>query len=105
MFEVLKDFFKYSAEKGLRFPFAFDPMLKKPSVTLLFAYIAFYLSVFSLIALHFQANLLAATGMSFVFTAMMIIFYLIRTINKAKIDLNDQEIELESGENDEKKSN
>ena len=35
----------------------------------------------------------------------MIVFYLIRSINKAKIDLNDQEIELESGEKNESKSN
>ncbi len=102
MFEQIKEFFKFSAEKGLRFPYAFDPVTKKPSVTLFFAYVSFFIAAISLTSLHFQSALLAATGMSFVFTAMMIIFYLIRSISKAKIDLDDKEIDLESGEKDDK---
>lgn len=99
MLKQIKEFFNYSAEKGLRLPFAYDPIIKKPSVTLFFAHISFYIAVISLISLHFKSSLITATGMSFVFTGMMIIFYLIRSISKAKIDLDDKQIDLESGEN------
>lgn len=105
MFNFIKQFFKFSSEKGLRLPFVFDPILKQPSITLLFAYISFVLSVVSIIILHFKLELIAATGMTFLFSFVMIIFYLIRSINRAKIDFNDQQIELESGENDDKISN
>lgn len=99
MLEQIKKFFNFSSEKGLKLPYAFDPITKKPSVTLFFAYISFIIASISLISLHFESHLLSATGMSFIFTGMMIIFYLIRSINKAKIDLDDKEIDLESGEN------
>lgn len=102
MLQFLKEFFKFSSEQGLRLPFAYDPVFNKPSITLLFAYIAFLISAISLIALHFKDTLLTATAMTFVFTGMMIVFYLIRSINKAKIDLDDKEIDLESGENNDK---
>lgn len=100
MFEQIKEFFKFGAEKGLRFPFVYDPIVNKPSVTLFFSYVSFFIAVVSLIALHFKATLLVATGMSFVFTTLMIVFYMIRSIHKAKIDLDDKQIDLESGEND-----
>lgn len=102
MLDKIKEFFKFGAEKGLNFPFANDAVYKKPSVTLFFAYISFYIAAISLIILHFRETPLVATTMSFIFTGMMIIFYLIRSLSKAKIDLDDKSIELESGEKDEK---
>lgn len=105
MFEILKKFFKFASEQGLRLPFAYDPVFRKPSVTLFFAYVAFTVAFFSLVFLHFYHDLLTATAMSFLFAFIMIVFYLIKSINKAKIDLNDQQIELESGEKNDSKSN
>lgn len=96
--EKIKAFFKFGSEKGLYFPYAFDAERKSPSATLFFAYISFYIASISLIFLHFNEKLLTATIMSFVFTGMMIIFYMIRKLNKAKIDLDDKSIELDGSE-------
>lgn len=96
--EKIKQFFKFGAEKGLYFPYAFDAERKVPSATLFFAYISFYIAAISVILLHFNEKLLTATIMTFIFTGMMIVFYMIRKLNKAKIDLDDKSIELDGTE-------
>lgn len=107
MFERIKEFFKFGSEKGLKFPYAFDGVTGKPSVTLFFSYISFYLAVVSLITLHFNTSLFIASVTAIVFNALMIIFYLIRTIKRAKIDLDDKSLDLEGegSDNDEVKKN
>lgn len=98
MLEQIKSFMKFGAEKGLYFPFAYDSEHQRPSATLFFAYISFYIAIFSLIILHFKLELLTATIMAFVFNGLMIIFYMIRKLTKAKIDLDDKSIELDNDE-------
>lgn len=98
MFEKIKEFLRFGAEKGLHFPFAYDAEHNRPSATLFFAYVSFYIAAISLILLHFKSELITATAMSFVFTCAMIIFYMIRKLNKAKIDFDDKSIELDNNE-------
>jgi len=87
--------------KGLHFPYAHDPVSKKPSITLMFPYITFVTSVISLILLHIWPSLIIATSVSIFFWAISVVFYMLRKLSKAKIDLNDQTIDLDSGENSE----
>ena len=91
------------AKHGLFFWYANDATTGKPSVTLFMAYVSFILACGSLVALHFKETLLTATSMSFVFTGMMIIFYMIREINKASINLKDKSINLENTEDKDNK--
>lgn len=103
MFDKLKTFFRIGEPKPFFFPFAQDPVSEKPSVTLLFAYVSYAIAVGSLIALHFYDRLLAATGMSFLLLCLMVIFYLIRKLQKAKIDLKNESLDLENDDNTEEK--
>lgn len=82
--------------KGLKFPYAFDPITSKPSITLLFPYLALLMLVPSLILLHFKPGVLAGTIATFMFWVVATIFYMIRKLHKAEIDLDDNSISLES---------
>lgn len=82
---------------GLTLWLAYDPVSQKASVTLLMAYISFILAVGSVVALHFS-NLLSGTLAALALFVISTIFYLIRSLSKAKIDLDDKSFELE-GEN------
>lgn len=92
------------SEEGLRLPFLYDPVSKKPSVTILFPYAAFVLVVISIILLHIWSKLIIATITTFIFWASSVVFYLIRKINKAKFGVKEGKFELESGEKDVKES-
>lgn len=88
--------------KGLNLPKANDPIPDKPSVTLLAFYLMLMLTIASLVALHFKIELLVATTMTLLAWAMSFIFYKLRRLDKAKLDLDDKSIELDAGdENDE----
>jgi len=82
-------------EEGLRWPYLHDPVTKKPSVTLLFPYITFLIAMISVISLHFYPTMLVPSGVSIVFWAISVVFYMIRKLNKAKFSLSDQSLELE----------
>lgn len=98
MLESIKKWFQENEQYGLTFWFAYDPVAQKPSITLFMAYIAFWISAISIIALQFRADPILAALTSLLFTALMIVFYMIRSINKAKFDLSNKALELESGE-------
>ena len=90
---------KWSTD-GLRVPFIWDATTNKPSMTLMFPYIGFLLCIISLIALHFSASLFLATATTIGFWVLGVVFYLMRRIQKMRLDLDDKEIELEGGEGD-----
>lgn len=94
MLEKIKQLLKSAGTKGMYLPFAHDPVSGKPSVTLLFPYLTFVLAFLSTIALHFKASLLVATSVSISFWALAVIFYMMRKITKAKVDLDDKSFEL-----------
>lgn len=98
MWENIKLWFDENREYGLTLWYAYDPISQKPSVTLFMAYISFILACASLIALQFALVSVVATGMAFVFNVLMVVFYLIRTLNKAKIDIENKSLELEGGD-------
>lgn len=78
-----------------------DPQTEKPSVTITFAYIFFIATLISIFFLHKNPEQLTATIVTVLCWAAATIFYMVRKINKAKIDLNDQSIELESSQSSE----
>jgi tellurite resistance protein TehA-like permease len=86
--------------EGIHLPFAYDPESKLPSVTLGFYWIVSTLSIISLILLHIGKVTYTATGMSLVFVLLAFIMYRLRKLDKVKIDIDDQSIELDN--NDEK---
>ena len=99
MFSGLKKLWKFASEEGMKLPFIHDPVSKKPSITLLFPYITFVLAFVSTIFLHFFPSVFLATTTSIVFWVLSVVFYQIRKLQKAKFDLDDKSIELDSGDN------
>jgi len=99
---MLKEVIKKWAEEGIKLPFCYDPETKSPSVTLLFYWLSGFLAVISLILLHFNKVTYTATGMSYIFVLLGFISYRLRKLDKVKIDLDDQSIELEGKEDNEK---
>jgi hypothetical protein len=86
------------SEKGLKLPLAYDPVTKKASITILFAWVSFALALSSIVLLHKFQSILPATIMSMIFWVISTVFYLIRKIQKAKIDLDDKSIDIEGEE-------
>ena len=89
------------SDVGMRFPYAYDPTTGKPSITLLQFYVSWVVVFCSLFALHFKASLWPATAGCMLWWVLSVIFYRMRRLDKAKIDLDDKSIELESTEKEE----
>ena len=98
MLETVKNWYNDIKVNGIKFFYAYDAAEKKASSTLFYAYIAFYLAVGSVIALHFSEKLLTASIVSLVFWAIAVIFYMLRKISKAKVNLQDKSFDLENSE-------
>lgn len=79
---------------GLKLPHAYDPVTGQPSFRLLCAYVGLILAVISLVALHFNSSLLVATITTLCFWVLAMIFYMIKKLTSAKIDLDDRSISL-----------
>lgn len=95
MIKFIKSIYNNMSETGIKFPFAYDAISKKPSVTLFFAYITFILMVVSLVLLHLTKVLLQATATSILVWVIAVVFYRLRELDKFKINLKDQSIDLE----------
>jgi hypothetical protein len=91
----LQEFWKKLCTEGIHLPFAYDPETKEPSVTLGFYWIVAFLAIVSLILLHLKLVSYTATGMSLVFVLLAFIMYRLRKLDKVKIDVDDQSIELD----------
>lgn len=105
MLKALKNFFNKSATEGMKVPFVYDGDSQKPSVTLLFAYVTFILAVISVICLHFWKELITASATSIIFWIVSVVFYRLRRLDKAKINIKDQSIELDGEDNKNETSN
>ena len=81
--------------KGVHFPFAHDPVTGKPSITLLFPYITFVFMLVSLVVLHFHVSVLPATLVTVMVWALSVVFYLLRKMTKAKLNLGKGIVELD----------
>jgi hypothetical protein len=95
MLNKLKNVFKLAIESGLPLPHAYDPVPKEPSFRLLCAYISFVLATVSVVALHF-VPVSIATWTAIGFYALCMIFYMLKKLSKAKVDLDDRSFELNS---------
>jgi hypothetical protein len=95
----VKDLVNEGLDKGFRVPIVRSALSHKPSITLTFPYVTFVLSLISLTVYHYQAlttgkDLLIPVVLTLSHFAISMIFYLMRSINKAKIDFDDKELEL-----------
>lgn len=104
MLSKLKDLWVKMNTEGIHLPFAFDPETKQPSVTLMFYWVTSVLSIVSLGLLHLKYVSYTATAMSLGFVLMAFIMYRLRKLDKVKIDVDDQSIELD-GDDDDKPNN
>ncbi len=99
MIDRLKELFKFSAKVGWYLPAAYDQRTKGPSVSLLFAHVANFVAIVAIIK-----NLLTSTEiggyMAMGYSGLMLVFYLLRSIGKAKIGKDG--IELEDDDDEEK---
>ena len=102
MFKKFIAWLEENRDYGVTVFLAYDPISQKPSITLLMAYVSFLLAVGSTILLHAQ-SLLMGTIASITLATITTIFYLIRSLNKAKINLEEKSFELENNDEDVKK--
>lgn len=103
MWEKFKKIMEFAATTGWYFPAAYDKQIGGPSVSLLFAHISFYIAAVStgiLIAKDTTAGTIAAATLA----GLYFVFYMLRRLTKAKLDLDDRSIDLENSE-DEKDEN
>jgi len=98
MFEKIGKWLDENREYGLTFFYAYDPITQKPSITLFMAYLSFILSLVASVAILFNPNLVVSALAIYGFNFGMVIFYLVRQINKAKFDGRSFEISNENKE-------
>jgi len=96
--ERLKAIYCKWSTLGMHFPFVRDPVDGKPSITLFFPYASFAIAAISVIALHFKPGLFVPTCVAIAFWSLSTVFYMIRKINKASVNLTSKSIELEGGD-------
>jgi len=89
------------ADRGVSMPIIRDPVTDMPSITLTFPYIAFALAVHAVIQL-LGVNTLYGTVAALLLWLMATILYLIRKLNKVKLDIDQQSLELEGGDSEPK---
>lgn len=83
---------------------AYDAQTKQLSFRLWCAWIAFHASLVSVIALHFWA-VETATWTAMGLYVLTMVFYMLKALTKAKIDLDDRSVELEDSSGQDKGSN
>lgn len=96
----ITDKFKDWSNHGVKFLYANDASTGKPSITLFFAYVTFWLAAIGSVAVYFKPDVLTASINSTVFWVGALIFYRLRSLDKVKFDLDDKSFEL-SGDEDE----
>ena len=98
---MFKKFLKWMEENrdyGMTLWLAYDPVSQKASITLLMAYISFILACIGNIIIWFKADPLLASLVNILFCSLMVVFYMIRSINKAKFDLESKSFEISNKE-------
>lgn len=97
MIKRLKQLFEFGGKTGFYTPNAYDHDKGGPSVTLLFANTAHYLSVIIIAALAYKDVNNGAIA-AITYSVITMVLYLMRRITSLKADLDDRSIELESEE-------
>lgn len=86
------------SEIGIKLPSAYDNRTGKGSISLLFAHVANFVAILSICYLVSQDSKYGVLS-AIVYSTLMLAFYLIRTLSKFKVDIDDGEIELDSQDN------
>jgi hypothetical protein len=79
--------------KDFNFPFATDKVTNKPSVTLLFAYVSFLLSLGVIIYLTVKDVLAGSVGALMLFFGCLLM-YRLRKLDSFSIDMDDRSISV-----------
>lgn len=95
MFKSLKKFINDGVNNGFPVPLA-KGTNKKPSVTLWFAYVTFWLAVCATVYFIYKGDPLSSTVTAIGFWTIAMVFFRMNKIDKFKIDFDDREIELDS---------
>ena len=95
MIKFIKSLYNNMSETGIKFPFAYDALSKKPSVTLLFAYITFLMMVASLVLQHLKLVTLESTITMIIVWVLALTFYRLRELDKINVNLKTGSIGLE----------
>jgi hypothetical protein len=103
MKEWLSKKLKEWSETGLRLPGAYDVKNGKASVTLMFAWISFFVAIISVVMGHFKQLDLSATWTAIGFWFLCTALYMLRKLQKLKFDADDKSIELDGGDDEEEK--
>lgn len=101
--ESIKSTWASWSHKGMAWPFVHDPVKNKPSVTLLFFYISFCVVTTTIIGsstmLIIKGQYLQATFMPLLLWVLGFVFYRLRRLDSVKINLQEQSLELDGGDN------
>lgn len=103
MFKSIKNYIKDGLDQGFKVPLAKDGIEGKPSATLWFAYLSFFLALGSEIYFIYKGDPLASTTTAICFWVLAMVFYRLRKLDKIKIDLNNRSIELDGDSKDDSK--
>lgn len=101
MLKKLSDMWDRWSIEGLKLPYLFDPTSKQPSITLGMLYIVSLIMFGSLIALHLDSALMTATLVTTLIWVLSYVMYRLRKLDKVKIDLKNQQVDLEDNSSDE----
>ncbi len=103
MWNKIKRALEFAAKIGWYFPGAYDSNTNKSSTSLLFANISFYIACGSVLTLMYK-DINLGTIAAMTLAGLYFVFYMLRKLNKAKIDLDDRSFDLENteGKEDEK---
>jgi hypothetical protein len=95
---MLKFWEKWS-KTGMQWPLAYDPVSQQPSLTLTCSYLSFVLAFVSVVFLHIYPQVMIVPKTTAIaFWLFSTVFYLLRKLTKAKLDLKEKSFEFDSGD-------
>lgn len=105
MLNNLKELWTQWCEVGLKWPYAYDPTSKTPSITLLMLYFATIVMFTAEITNLFIQTMNIPVLVTVFVWFLAFIMYRLRKLDKVKLDLDDQSLEIESSDGSEQKDN
>lgn len=103
MLQTIRQWYNRKAKEGIDFFYANDKTTGKPSITLFMAYVSFMSALCAGIYSVFFPSTLLGTFALMAFAIVYTILYMIRSLNKAKFDLDDKSFEVSNDEKKEEK--
>lgn len=99
--DKLKNLISELLSGGIKVPMIYDHHTDGPSIIISFPYIAFVVVVYTIMQLA-ESNILYATVAALTLWLLATVLYIMRKLTKAKFDVDDQSIDLESEPEDDK---